>query len=274
MNKASTFHAPLHLLDSEVQTFGCRCSNSDFCAKNGLPKVCALVRTDKICHAPPYLWPKQFKKLQAVDGSRKRIQEMIQSIIFIHGGSCWSSYCQYLRDLRNTDFNPPASPTNSWQQDLQKKLGSRFKVLLPEMPNWQNAKYLEWKIWFNKVLRVAGATPIIIGHSLGSIFLVKYFAEERASQQVRALFLVSTPYKTKRENPEFGDFALKRNPAKLRNYGGRIRFYHSKDDQIVRFDHVKKYQKALPDSCFHIFEKRGHFLQKSFPEIIRDLRNT
>ena len=65
MNKPSLFHAPLHPLDSETQTFGCRHSNPDFCAKNRLPKVCALIRADKISFAPPFQWPKQFKKLQA-----------------------------------------------------------------------------------------------------------------------------------------------------------------------------------------------------------------
>jgi predicted nucleic acid binding AN1-type Zn finger protein len=65
MNKPSLFRAPLHPLDTETQTFGCRHSNPDFCGKNRLPKVCAFTRTDKICFAPPFSWPKQFKKLQA-----------------------------------------------------------------------------------------------------------------------------------------------------------------------------------------------------------------
>jgi hypothetical protein len=65
MNNAAAFHAPLHLLDSDKQTLGCRYTNPDFCAKNQLPQVCALVRADKICYAPPHFWAKQFKKLQA-----------------------------------------------------------------------------------------------------------------------------------------------------------------------------------------------------------------
>jgi len=63
--KSTAFNAPLHPLDSETQTYGCRYANPDFCAKNRLPKVCALVRTDKICYAPPHFWPKQFQKLKA-----------------------------------------------------------------------------------------------------------------------------------------------------------------------------------------------------------------
>jgi hypothetical protein len=64
MNKPSAFHASLHSLDTETQTFGCRHSTPYFCAKNCLPKVCALIRPDKICFAPPSSWAERFKKLQ------------------------------------------------------------------------------------------------------------------------------------------------------------------------------------------------------------------
>ena len=71
-NNAAAFHAPVHLLDSEKQTFGCRHANPEFCAKHSLPKLCALVRADKICCAPPQNWPKQFKKLQVEDPAVKK----------------------------------------------------------------------------------------------------------------------------------------------------------------------------------------------------------
>jgi len=197
-----------------------------------------------------------------------------QDVIVIHGGSCWSSYAEYLNDLKSTDFAPDASPSNNWQRHLQEKLGSRFRVLLPAMPNWQNAKYLEWRIWFNHTLRFSTPTPIIVGHSLGGIFLIKYFAEERTTQQIKGLFLVSTPFKTMRENPEFGNFALKRIPLNLKKYGERITFYHSIDDQIVAFDDLKRYQSILPDATFRTFERRGHFSQNHFPALVRDLKGS
>ena len=71
MNNAAAFHAPLQPLDSEKQTEGCRHANPDFCAKNRLPKVCAFVRADKICLAPPHFWGKQFKKLQPENSQAK-----------------------------------------------------------------------------------------------------------------------------------------------------------------------------------------------------------
>ena len=71
MRNDKAFHAPLHPLDTEKQTVGCRHTNPDICAKNGIPKVCALVRADKMCYAPPMTWPKQFQKLKQGNAKAK-----------------------------------------------------------------------------------------------------------------------------------------------------------------------------------------------------------
>jgi hypothetical protein len=57
------FHALLNPLDSENQTHGCRHTNPSVCAKHSLPGVCAFVRKDNICLAPPQSWKKQYEKL-------------------------------------------------------------------------------------------------------------------------------------------------------------------------------------------------------------------
>lgn len=61
--QARRFHEPLHLLDTEARTVGCRHTNPDICAKHSLDTVCAFVRADGMCVAPPASWPKQFRKL-------------------------------------------------------------------------------------------------------------------------------------------------------------------------------------------------------------------
>ena len=71
MNNTKAFHAPLNPKDTEKQTFGCRHTNPDICAKNGLPNVCGLVRVDKMCSAPPRTWPAQFKKLKTSSEKKK-----------------------------------------------------------------------------------------------------------------------------------------------------------------------------------------------------------
>jgi len=64
MNNAKAFHAPLHVLDTEKQTHGCRHINPDICSKCCTPKTCAFTLGDNICLSPPASWPKQYKKLR------------------------------------------------------------------------------------------------------------------------------------------------------------------------------------------------------------------
>ncbi len=64
MKNNHAFHAPLTAKDTATQTVGCRHTNPDICAKNGLPKVCAFARADGMCLAPPLSWAKQFKVLK------------------------------------------------------------------------------------------------------------------------------------------------------------------------------------------------------------------
>ena len=62
--KTTNFHLPLQPGDSEAQTVGCRQTVPVNCARHSMEEVCAFVRRDGICLAPPGSWPKQFKNLQ------------------------------------------------------------------------------------------------------------------------------------------------------------------------------------------------------------------
>jgi len=70
MRNDSAYHAPLHPVDTELKTKGCRHTNPDICAKNRMPKVCAFVRSDNMCFTPPISWPRQYKKLKAAAKKR------------------------------------------------------------------------------------------------------------------------------------------------------------------------------------------------------------
>ncbi len=61
--QSARFHEALEPQDTSEQTVGCRHTNPDICAKHSMPAVCAFVRADGMCLAPPKSWPKQFKKL-------------------------------------------------------------------------------------------------------------------------------------------------------------------------------------------------------------------
>jgi hypothetical protein len=67
----NAFHAPLQPKDTAEQTVGCRHTQPAICAKNSIPKVCAFVRADGMCLAPPQSWKKQFVKLKAGNAKKK-----------------------------------------------------------------------------------------------------------------------------------------------------------------------------------------------------------
>lgn len=58
------FEAPLHKLDSETQTFGCRQKNPDICGNNSLPSAYAFATEDCICRKPSRAWERQYKNLK------------------------------------------------------------------------------------------------------------------------------------------------------------------------------------------------------------------
>ena len=61
--QAERFHAPLEPMDTAARTVGCRHTNPDVCGRHSLDTVCAFVRADGMCLAPPNTWPKQFENL-------------------------------------------------------------------------------------------------------------------------------------------------------------------------------------------------------------------
>ena len=56
-------HAPLNELDTEEQTYGCRCYNPDICKNNG-NDTCAFYSNDGICRTPSLKWKKYYKELK------------------------------------------------------------------------------------------------------------------------------------------------------------------------------------------------------------------
>jgi hypothetical protein len=66
-------------------------------------------------------------------------------------------------------------------------------MFIPEMPNSKNASYKARKIWFEKLFPYLNDEGIIlIGLSLGTIFLLKYLTENTFPKTISQLHLVGT----------------------------------------------------------------------------------
>ena len=197
---------------------------------------------------------------------------MKKQVLVIHGGDAFATYEEYLSFLRNYEVDLESLKRKGWKEALQEKLGNEYEVIAPKMPNKSNAKYIEWKIWFEKYLPFVNDGVILLGHSMGGSFLAKYLSEEKFPKKIHATFLVSAPYDID-EDRALVEFVPPDSLSLLEEQGGEVFLYHSKDDPLVPFGELEKYQRALPKARVHTFEDRGHFGQEEFSEIIQDLQS-
>lgn len=197
---------------------------------------------------------------------------MKKQIIVIHGGDAFSTYKEYLAFLKNYEFNFEKIKTRGWKDTLGDKLGKNFEVVSPKMPNSMNAKYCEWKIMFDKLRPFLKNNLVLVGHSLGGIFLVKYLSENKFPKKILAAFLVAASYNDKNSKHSLGDFVLPKNLEKFQKQGGQIFICHSQDDPYVLFADFEKYKHALPEAKTMLFKNKKHFNQTAFPELVGKIK--
>lgn len=198
---------------------------------------------------------------------------MKKQIVVIGGGDTFKTYKEYIAYLKKLKLDFRKTKIKRWKSNLSEFLGKNFDVIILKMPNTANARYLEWKILFNKLLPFLKNNVILLGHSLGGLFLAKYLSENKFPKKIKALFLVAAPYDEENADYTLGDFKLSKNLTKLRNQVRKIFLYHSKDDLIVPFADITKYKKSLPEAKVTVFKNRKHFDQKKFPELVKDIRS-
>lgn len=162
-----------------------------------------------------------------------------------------------------------------WKSLLQEHLGDSYDVLSPRMPHADDPRYVEWKAWFEKIIPFLDDEVIFIGHSLGGLFLAKYFSEETYIKKAKALFLVAAPG-THGERKEIfikNKFALSDDVSRITNQASKVFVYHSDDDPIVSMDSFEFYKEAIPNANCKLLTGKKHFNGDNFPEIIDDIKS-
>ena len=198
---------------------------------------------------------------------------MKKQVLVIHGGDTFKTYDEYLDFLNSYEINFEKLKVKGWKDNLRNDLGDEFEVVQPKMPNDYNAKYQEWKIWLEKLIPYLQDNLILVGHSLGGIFIAKYLSENDFPRTIQATFLIAPPYDDRDSEYSLCDFNLTNNLERLSEQGGRIYLYQSSDDTIVPPIDAEKYKKDLPSATARVFDNRGHFDQPIIPELIDDIKN-
>lgn len=196
----------------------------------------------------------------------------MRQVVVIHGGTAYASYDAYLAALETAVVDEASLHQRpGWKSTLADALGGGYEVLLPRMPNAQNARYREWKLWFEKHVPFLRPGAILVGHSLGGAFLGTYLNEMPLPVRVSGTLLVAAPYDSDGEQA-IPEFAIAGPLDQFAQQGGAITLYHSTDDPVVAYREVEKYTAALPHATVRTFEDRQHFNQETFPELVLDIQ--
>ena len=201
-----------------------------------------------------------------------------KNIILIGGGDSFSDREDFLQYLRTTDMRdlPSENDRKSWKQWVKAELGEEYYFDMPLMPNKENAKYDEWKIWFERHLDVVEESVLLVGLSLGAQFLAKYLIENDVKVDIEGLFLLAGPcgYFDDPDGMDCASFAFDQTDLhKIQDKVGKITIMHSKDDFVVPYDHALKYKEALPEAELVTFTDKNHFLVEELPELVEKIKS-
>jgi uncharacterized protein len=203
---------------------------------------------------------------------------MQKQVVYVHGGDSFSQdsdFLDYLRQVPIRDL-PGSTAGASWKRTLAADLGEEFEVFMPIMPNKQNANYEAWKIWLERHFVHLRDGVILIGASLGGMFLAKYLSEEELPFTVAALYLLAAPSGEFASNPKEGDCLsfkfLSAGTKDIAKKVGKINVWHSEDDFVVPVSEAFWYQKHLPTAEVRIFTDKNHFLGPELSELLESIR--
>lgn len=198
---------------------------------------------------------------------------MSKQLVIIHGGDFFETRAEYLADMAGAKPEKDRflfDDSKGWKDNLAAELSAKgWEVFMPTMPNKYDAKYPEWKLWFEKMLPFLQDGVALVGHSLGGIFLARYLSENQIGVRVSALFLVAAPYFVKGTKTANKAGFMVGDLSRLGAQAEKIFVMHSKDDPVVPFAHAERYCRALSHSVFMPFEGRHHFIGEKFPEIAK-----
>lgn len=192
----------------------------------------------------------------------------------IHGGMTFHTRKDYLHYLKTKPVS--IEEKISWRDEyLKKSLGSRFKIIKPRMPLQDNAKYSDWKIYFERFFPQLQNNIILIGISLGGIFLAKYLSENKFPKKILSTYLVCPPFDGSLPTETLaGGFKIKSDLSLFEKNSKNINLLFSKDDDVVPVAHGEKYRKKLKNAKIVVYKsKNGHFLIEKFPEIIKLIKS-
>ena len=173
-------------------------------------------------------------------------------IVLIHGYKASSK----------TNFFP-------WLAEELRKQG--HEIVCPDLPNPESPDPEEWTKFLVEAVGPIDDETIIVGHSIGGASALRFLEAAEVYSTPKACILVSTPWMIKSD--QFRGFFLSELDFDVLMWkASRFAIVHSKEDEVIPFDHAEKYAQVLhaklipTDSC-------GHFQGERYPVLLETIEN-
>ena len=156
-------------------------------------------------------------------------------------------------------------------ENLGQQLGQDFKVHFPRMPHEEEPEYQAWASTLAKELTSIRSTALVlVGHSLGASFLLRYLALNDVEPRPLGVFLAAAPFIGK-NGWGVADFSLPTARSKLKHM--KVFVFQGGADEVVPREHAMLYRKALDHAAVVTLAGRDHQLNEDMTEIADAIRS-
>ncbi len=205
------------------------------------------------------------KKQETRNKKQTNSKYQISNVVIVHGSN----------STKEGSENKESGPENlrHWKLWLNNKLKEKgIKVSNEIYPKDWAPKYSDWKKIFDKI--DINEDSILIGHSAGGAFLVRWLNETKT--KIKKLILVS-PGKSGKQSREvlssfYGGKIIKNIDLYVKN---KIVIFTSNDDIPKHIQGAEEYKKELPAKVINL-KNHGHFTiqdmkTEEFPELLSEI---
>lgn len=165
-----------------------------------------------------------------------------------------------------------ASPQMNFHPWLADQLRDRgFEVVVPELPlsTKEELNLPEIIETMKSQIGYLKNDDILLGHSLGAFIILQYLEAVEMTETPRAVIMVAAPWNVSK--PELRRLFLVDLDADVLMWKAREYIVvHSKDDQLVPFEHGQHLARAFK-AKFVTTESDGHFMNEQYPVLLETI---
>lgn len=179
----------------------------------------------------------------------------------------WDTLFSTMRVILVHGFNSnPSMNFHPWLADQLRDSG--FQVVVPKL-SLSTTEEIDLNLIIEEMKTQVGYLKnddILLGHSLGGFIILQYLEAIEMTETPRAVILVAAPWKVSK--PELRRLFIAELDADVLMWKAReFVVVHSKDDQLVPFEHGERLAETLKARLIET-DGDGHYMNEQYPVLV------